>query len=345
MDETGLFWKLQPDRSLATKQTSGGKKSKDRITVALCTNGDGSEKLHPWIIGRSKNPRCFKHVNRKNLRIIYCYNKSKWMTGIICEEWLQWFDRLMAGRKVLLLLDNFSGHELGVEKVGGLDGLRNVKIRWLPPNTTSHWQPLDQGIIASFKLHYRRQWVEYIVRMLNSDKDPNKTVTLLKAIQWTRVAWNDCVTSSTILRCYWKSTVIEKPANAIMVDEGIAEREDLRLQISLLPGIEDPLSVDEFIEPLAEQVIDEDIDIMEAIVAIYGHDENEDEEEVEGELEEPLPLLTDAIEALSTLQRFELSRDDGSRSIQALDQLSREFSVLMVNKKTQKRIDSFFSAN
>jgi hypothetical protein len=130
-----------------------------------------------------------------------------------------------------------------------------------------------------------------------------------------------------------------------MVDEGIAEREDLRLQISLLPGIEDPLSVDEFIEPLAEQVIDEDIDIMEAIVAIYGHDENEDEEEVEGELEEPLPLLTDAIEALSTLQRFELSRDDGSRSIQALDQLLREFSVLMVNKKTQKRIDSFFSAN
>jgi hypothetical protein len=105
------------------------------------------------------------------------------------------------------------------------------------------------------------------------------------------------------------------------------------------------LSVDEFIEPLAEQVIDEDIDIIEAIVAIYRHDENEDEEEVEAELEEPLPLLTDAIEALSTLQRFELSRDDGSQSIQALDQLSREFSVLIVNKKTQKRIDSFFSAN
>jgi hypothetical protein len=35
-----------------------------------------------------------------------------------------------------------------------------------------------------------------------------------------------------------------------MVDEGIAEKEDLRLQISLLPGIEDPLSVDEFIEPI-----------------------------------------------------------------------------------------------
>jgi hypothetical protein len=80
-------------------------------------------------------------------------------------------------------------------------------------------------------------------------------------------------------------------------------------------------------------------------VAIYGHDENEDEEEVEGgELEEPLPLLADAIEALTTLQRFELSRDDGSRSIRALDQLSREFSALMFNNKTQTTIDSFFSA-
>jgi hypothetical protein len=345
LDETALFWKLQPDRSLATEQTSGGKKSKDRITIALCTNGDGSEKLYPWIIGRSKNPRCFKHVNRNNLRIIYRNNKSKWMTGKIFKEWLHWFDNFMAGRKVLLLLDNFSGHELGVEKVGGLDSLQHVKIRWLPPNTTSHWQPLDQGIIASFKLHYRRQWVEYIVRMLNFDKDPNKTVTLLKAIQWTRIAWNDCVTDSTISRCYWKSTIIEKPANRTVIDEGMAEREALRVQISALPGIQDPLSVDEFIEPLAERVVDEDSDIMEAIVAIYGRDENENEEEVEGELEEPPPLLADAIEALTTLQRFEMSRDDGSRSIRALDQLAGEFMALMVNKKTQTTIDSFFLAN
>jgi hypothetical protein len=164
MDETGLFWKLQPDRSLATCQTSGGRKSKDRITLALTVNADGSEKLEPWVIGRSKNPRCLKHIkNRQNLRIVYEYNKTKWMTGAICKRFLRWFDNKMHGRKVLLLLDNFSGHELGVQKVGGLDGLENVKIRWLPPNTTSHWQPLDQGIIASFKLHYRRQLVDYIL--------------------------------------------------------------------------------------------------------------------------------------------------------------------------------------
>ena len=127
------------------------------------------------------------------------------------------------------------------------------------------------------------------------------------------------------------------------IDEGIAEREALRVQILHLSRIQDPLPVDEFIEPLAEQVTDEDSDIMEAIVAIYGHDENEDEEELEGEPEESLPLLTDAIEALTTLQRFELLRDNGSQSIHTLDQLSREFAALMFNNKTQTTIDSFFS--
>jgi hypothetical protein len=81
---------------------------------------------------------------------------------------------------------------------------------------------------------------------------------------------------------------------------------------------------------------------MEAIVAVYGRDENEDEEGLEGELEEPSPLLSDAIDALTTLQRFETSRDDGSRSMEALDQLTREFVALMVNKKAQAMINSFF---
>ena len=61
---------------------------------------------------------------------------------------------------------------------------------------------------------------------------------------------------------------------------------------------------------MAEQVIDKDSDIIEAIVTIYRYDKNKDEEEVEGEPEEPLSLLSDIIEALIILQRFELLRDN-----------------------------------
>jgi hypothetical protein len=39
--------------TLATEAGSGGKKSKDRITLALTTNADGSEKLEPWVIGNN----------------------------------------------------------------------------------------------------------------------------------------------------------------------------------------------------------------------------------------------------------------------------------------------------
>jgi hypothetical protein len=78
MDETGLFWMLVPERTLATEASSGGKKSKDQVTLALTCNWDGSDKLEPWIIGRSKNPRCLKYIKYRHLlRIEYRHNKSK----------------------------------------------------------------------------------------------------------------------------------------------------------------------------------------------------------------------------------------------------------------------------
>jgi hypothetical protein len=60
------------------------------------------------------------------------------MTGIICAKFLRWFNNKMRGRKVLLLMDNFLGHELRVKLVSGKTGLSNVKIKFLPKNTTSY---------------------------------------------------------------------------------------------------------------------------------------------------------------------------------------------------------------
>lgn len=53
-DETGLFYKLMPDRSMTVDRNDckGGKKSKDRYTVLLCTNSTGTEKMKPMVIGR-----------------------------------------------------------------------------------------------------------------------------------------------------------------------------------------------------------------------------------------------------------------------------------------------------
>lgn len=58
VDETGLLFKAMPDKSLAiTKdQCKGGKRSKERYTILLCSNWTGTHKLKPLVIGKSFLP-------------------------------------------------------------------------------------------------------------------------------------------------------------------------------------------------------------------------------------------------------------------------------------------------
>jgi hypothetical protein len=352
MDETGLFWKQSPNRTLATEAQSGGKKAKDRITMALTSNADGSENIVSWFIGKSKNPRCLKGINRKMLRIIYRHNKSKWMTGIICEEYLQWLNNKMRGegRKVLLIMDNFSGHELGVQLVRGLTALSNVRIAWLPPNTTSHWQPMDQGIIASFKLQYRRQWVAFMLREYEKGRNPNKTITLLKAIQWCRVAWEQGVTQETIRRCWIKSTLIKAvEQEAIVEDDQAAERAKLQEQIESLPAPaedEERISLNDFISPENEIIVDDDRDIFASVVERYSADkEGAEEEYEEGDIEVEKVSTAKALEALETVKLWKLQQEEDTSqdTMQALDRIGREITRIKISIAKQTTLDGFFT--
>ena len=65
MDETGLFWKLLLDRTLASEQLPGGKLHKERILVAFCYNASGTHKLNPWFIYKRRTPRCFGYKGIK----------------------------------------------------------------------------------------------------------------------------------------------------------------------------------------------------------------------------------------------------------------------------------------
>jgi hypothetical protein len=63
-DVTGLFFNIFPSKTFAFKDEtcSGGKLSKNRLTVLLITNSDATEKIIPLVIGNAQNPRCFKHA-------------------------------------------------------------------------------------------------------------------------------------------------------------------------------------------------------------------------------------------------------------------------------------------
>jgi len=67
------------------------------------------------------------------------------MNSDIMADWLHTFYRhIGSSRQVLLLMDNFSAHSIALELA---PPPANVRIEFLPKNSTAMFQPLDQGII------------------------------------------------------------------------------------------------------------------------------------------------------------------------------------------------------
>ena len=199
-DETGLFFRVLPDKTLAVKGSDckGGKLSKERLTVMFCCSATG-EKLKPLVIGKSRKPHCFRNVNVQTLPVTWWYNKKAWMTGDFFTEWVKGINSLMKRqkRKILLFLDNATSHSHDLE-------FSNVKLKFLPANTTSVLQPLDQGIIWAFKARYRKKFLKHLISRIDQCEHAStlaKAVTVLDAVYWIHSAWQE-TTPQTIMNCY-----------------------------------------------------------------------------------------------------------------------------------------------
>lgn len=207
MDETGLCYAMAPARSICSKNMRGVKKNKTRITLALTSNADGSDTLPILFLGRAAKPRCFSGKTPAECGFHYKNNSKAWMTGAVYRDWLRALDRDMraAGRHILLLLDNASSHSSG-----GL-ALTNVRVHKLPPNTTAYLQPMDAGIIATFKQHYRRKQLEWVFgkikRREKIDKNAYK-IDQRQAMEWSEAIWEDMRKTQTMHNCFRHTGVI-----------------------------------------------------------------------------------------------------------------------------------------
>ncbi|UYV79516.1 TIGD1 [Cordylochernes scorpioides] len=191
-DESGLFWKKMPERTYVSKfykSASGHKAAKDRITILFCSNASGDYIMKPLVINKSKMPRAFKGVNINNLPVYWRANKKAWVTAAMFTEWFHEFfipdaKKYLSSKglpfKVLLLIDNAPGHPQDLE-------YENVKVKFLPKNTTSLLQPLDQGIISTFKDLYIKRAFTYILEQMEN----NESLTVISA--WKNFTMLDCV--------------------------------------------------------------------------------------------------------------------------------------------------------
>ena len=69
------------------------KQCKERVTLILTSNMDGSEKFKPLFIVKSLNSRCLQGFKRCNLAAILRANANGWMTGTIFKEWVYAIDK------------------------------------------------------------------------------------------------------------------------------------------------------------------------------------------------------------------------------------------------------------
>ncbi|XP_028658970.1 tigger transposable element-derived protein 1-like [Erpetoichthys calabaricus] len=175
MDETGLFWKRMPLRTFLFKEeakASGFKAYKDLVTLVMCGNAAGFL-LKPGFIYKSKNPRILKNKNKNLLPVHWMHNAKAWMMKMLTSDWFhQCFipqvKAYLAEKgmpfKVLLIMDNAGGHATDLSYSG-------VQIEFLPPNTTSLIQPMDQGVIRAFKTLYTRNALANLVSSVDAAQE------------------------------------------------------------------------------------------------------------------------------------------------------------------------------
>ena len=176
-DESGLWWKRMPQRTYISKEEKsapGFKAARDRVTVMLCGNAAG-HMIKPLLLYTAAQPRALKNKNMNLLPVFYRHNKKAWMTSELAVDWLKncfarevkdYLDELGIEFKVVLYLDNCPGHPEQLQNVHP-----SIEVIFLPKNTTSLLQPMDQGVIAVFKAKYAEKTFSMIRGCLDEQSD------------------------------------------------------------------------------------------------------------------------------------------------------------------------------
>ncbi|XP_046548899.1 tigger transposable element-derived protein 4-like [Haliotis rubra] len=204
-------------------------------------------------------------------------------------------------RRIVLIVDNCPAHP-------DVDNLKAIRPVFLPPNTTSKTQPMDQGVINNLKVHYRKQLMTKFIKAI--DKEESVSITVLDAMQHLRQAW-DCVQPQTINKCYLHAGFKISDQTNTQDDDDSDPEDDVPLATPVVNNITlaQYASMDDDLVtscPASEQDIVQNIIDSRTRTQLLSDDEDEDE------VPPPLPPTLDATTAaLEIVGRYVISQDDG----------------------------------
>lgn len=361
---------MPPNKTLATTRTAGIKGDKTRLTYLFGCNADGSDKLEPLVIGHAFRPRCFGRKSADHWGFNYTANRKAWMTASICGDWLEDLDQRMIRerRKILLLFDNFSGHNLAVKTVK----LTNITVHFFPPNMTSVLQPCNVGVIRAFKAHYRRSFISQAIGKYEDNPEMDAKdiyhINQLEAMFLARHSW-DSISSQTITNCFQHTGIIAALSQGVdpkseLVDPHI-ESEVSKLQMALrklhkCQRLEESkkvncISISQLLNPEvetqppeAEVVMPSDVEIVQTTAA--GEALNPVDIDETEEIDAPrIPWsLQQARKAIEELQYLFRSRPTSGNSafqkqILALTDMMSNVNQMQLASMKQPKITGFFA--
>ncbi|XP_056665822.1 tigger transposable element-derived protein 1-like [Monodelphis domestica] len=201
--ESGLFWKRLPSRAFLSqeeKEPASIKAAKDRLTILLGSNASGNIKLKPLLVYHSETPKHMRGFSKLSLPVIWKSHRKAWVTVEMFNDWLInhfcpvvqcYCTEYGFEPKALLVLDSSMG------SISNFDSLQTcipIEVLFLPPNTASLLQPMDQGVFAVFKAYYLRCAFGQLLEANNSNKQRSvrevwRDYNIMKAIDSIRIAW------------------------------------------------------------------------------------------------------------------------------------------------------------
>lgn len=350
-DETGLYWKKMPARtyiSTAEKSAPGFKVAKDRFTMLLCGNAAG-HMIKPMMIYRCEKPRALKNKDMNLLPVFYRHNKKCWMTGVLFMDWFHnHFVReaekylLKKGLpfKALLILDNCSSHPEAVKFAS-----EHVQVIFLPKNTTSLLQPLDQGVIAVWKAKYAARTFQMIRETMDTCMDDN-AISVVKKI-WGKFTIADCIsfikethdqiTGHCVQKCWkslWPELVVNDFGGFHSVDAEVRNILTLAREVGG-PGFDD-LTEDEVTDELLSAPREEELTEEELQTFVENKQASDDDG---AEEEVPAFTLTSLNRCLITIKDAVTSFVDTDPSLERSVKLrSKVDEALMPYKQLLKEL-------
>ena len=276
------------------------------------------------------------------------------MSGEILEDILTKLNRrlLKSNQNILLLMDNAGCHPEGL-----VSKFSNIKIIFLPANTTCVLQPLDLGIIQAFKMYYRKRFLSYVVSKIDEcdqATDVMKSVNVLVALRWVAQAWNE-VKSDTITKCFRKAGVLNYVLEVVGLDQAGADGsvdpfadidKDFELQYLIEQIRSESCTPREFISgdndlPVCVEMDDENWEntFLEELTAAEGEAEDasqeidEDDEFDNGPVVPRLKSYKEAINSLEDVCQFLEHRGHGIEALSIGSSIDRIVALKNSNSR------------